>query len=473
MTEAVEAKQATLDAGRKKLEEFRRKKEASQNRQLQQAKLDEVRKRAHPIRPTDALTDSRTARVRFPRQAKPILEQKSRERESALEQQCAELLASVDGLHRSLNDERFNSSQLEATIAELRRELSEKVGSDGAEARLGAEIEALRRENDELVEASSKLEALADEAIGLKEEAEAAARQRADELAQAVGRIAELEEMAAGVKSQDDLEATIQETIQAAEKLELENAELKAALVAAQEAAATAATSETAATAAIQAAEKLELENAELKAALVAAQEAAATAATSETAATAAIQAAEKLELENAELKAALVAAQEAVATAAAGTKDAVDASTAEELAGVKSQNATLQSRLQAMQAELQSTGQREQQQAAELDRVKDSLASEKRRATQLEQLVASSSAGNKKLDDDDEDMEAAALAGGSAFKPLVGVIRSLPPALGNNSLINELAKKLDKASVALDARPAIRAGVIAYVALLHLILLI
>ena len=328
------------------------------------------------------------------------MEQKSRERESALEQQCAELLASVDGLHRSLNDERFNSSQLEATIAELRRELSEKVGSDGAEARLGAEIEALRRENDELVEASSKLEALADEAIGLKEEAEAAARQRADELAQAAGRIAELEEMAAGVKSQDDLEATIQETIQAAEKLELENAELKAALVAAQEAAATA-------------------------------------------------------------------------VTAAAGTKDAVDASTAEELAEVKSQNATLQSRLQAMQAELQSTGQREQQQAAELDRVKDSLASEKRRATQLEQLVASSSAGNKKLDDDDEDMEAAALAGGSAFKALVGVIRSLPPALGNNSLINELAKKLDKASVALDARPAIRAGVIAYVALLHLILLI
>ena len=367
------------------------------------------------------------------------MEQKSRERESALEQQCAELLASVDGLHRSLNDERFNSSQLEATIAELRRELSEKVGSDGAEARLGAEIEALRRENDELVEASSKLEALADEAIGLKEEAEAAARQRADELAQAAGRIAELEEMAAGVKSQDDLEATIQETIQAAEKLELENAELKAALVAAQEAAATAATSETAATAStIQAAEKLELENAELKAALVATQEAAATA-----------------------------------VTAAAGTKDAVDASTAEELAEVKSQNATLQSRLQAMQAELQSTGQREQQQAAELDRVKDSLASEKRRATQLEQLVASSSAGNKKLDDDDEDMEAAALAGGSAFKPLVGVIRSLPPALGNNSLINELAKKLDKASVALDARPAIRAGVIAYVALLHLILLI
>ncbi len=432
MTEAVESKQATLDAGRRKLEEFRRKKEASQNRQLQQAKLDEVRL---------ALTDSPSP-TRPHREAQPILEQKSRERESALEQQCAELLASVDGLHRSLNDERFNSSQLEATIAELRRELSEKVGSDGAEARLGAEIEALRRENDELVEASSKLEALADEAIGLKEEAEAAARQRADELAQAAGRIAELEEMAAGVKSQDDLEATIQETIQAAEKLELENAELKAALVAAQEAAATAATSETAATAAtastIQAAEKLELENAELKAALVAAQEAAATA-----------------------------------VTAAAGTKDAVDASTAEELAEVKSQNATLQSRLQAMQAELQSTGQREQQQAAELDRVKDSLASEKRRATQLEQLVASSSAGNKKLDDDDEDMEAAALAGGSAFKPLVGVIRSLPPALGNNSLINELAKKLDKASVALDARPAIRAGVIAYVALLHLILLI
>ena len=328
------------------------------------------------------------------------MEQKSRERESALEQQCAELLASVDGLHRSLNDERFNSSQLEATIAELRRELSEKVGSDGAGARLGAGTVALRRANAELVEASSKLEALADEAIGLKEEAEAAARQRADELAQAAGRIAELVEMAAGVKSQDDLEATIQETIQAAEKLELENAELKAALVAAQEAAATA-------------------------------------------------------------------------VTAAAGTKDAVDASTAEELAEVKSQNATLQSRLQAMQAELQSTGQREQQQAAELDRVKDSLASEKRRATQLEQLVASSSAGNKHLDDDDEDMEAAALAGGSAFKPLVGVIRSLPPALGNNSLINELAKKLDKASVALDARPAIRAGVIAYVALLHLILLI
>ena len=69
--------------------------------------------------------------------------------------------------------------------------------------------------------------------------------------------------------------------------------------------------------------------------------------------------------------------------------------------------------------------------------------------------------------------MEAAALAGGGAFKPLVGIVRSLPPTLGNNPFINEAAKKLDKATVALDARPAIRAAVILYIALLHLLLLI
>lgn len=66
-------KRATLDAGRKKLEEFRRKKEEQQEMRSQQAKLVD---------------------------AQPILAEKAKEREEDLKQQCSELLASVDDLHR-------------------------------------------------------------------------------------------------------------------------------------------------------------------------------------------------------------------------------------------------------------------------------------------------------------------------------------------------------------------------------------
>jgi hypothetical protein len=72
-TSSGNQKRATLDAGRKKLEEFRRKKEAQQEIRAQQAKLVE---------------------------AQPILAEKAKEREEELKQQCAELLASVDDLHR-------------------------------------------------------------------------------------------------------------------------------------------------------------------------------------------------------------------------------------------------------------------------------------------------------------------------------------------------------------------------------------
>lgn len=168
----------------------------------------------------------------------------------------------------------------------------------------------------------------------------------------------------------------------------------------------------------------------------------------------------------------------QASAAAVTAAPSAPDPRLEQEVAALKAENASLLVKVQANQtASLQSSEHKQKAEqlasmTAELARVKDSLAAEKRRATQLEELAATRSAGNKKLDDD-HDMEAAALAGGGAFKPLVGIVRSLPPTLGNNPFINEAAKKLDKATVALDARPAIRAAVILYIALLHLLLLI
>jgi DNA repair exonuclease SbcCD ATPase subunit len=115
----------------------------------------------------------------------------------------------------------------------------------------------------------------------------------------------------------------------------------------------------------------------------------------------------------------------------------------------------------------------------SELEIVRDQLNAEKRRATQLEDFVnrnrdiarTSSTGGNKKMDDD-EDMEAAALSGGSAFKPLVGLIRSLPHPLGNNAMLTSIAMKIDKAVVALDARPHFRALLLLYLLIVHILLL-
>ena len=185
----------------------------------------------------------------------------------------------------------------------------------------------------------------------------------------------------------------------------------------------------------------------------------------------------EVAEKELADVVARIADLEASTATASAATATP-DPRIEQEMSALKAENASLQARLQSNNAALlRSSDQKQKDEqiasmATELARVKDSLAAEKRRATQLEELAASQTAGNKILDDD-HDMEAAALAGGGAFKPLVGIVRSLPPALGNNAFINETAKKLDKAAVALDARPAIRAAVILYIVLLHLVLLI
>ncbi|KAI8112770.1 hypothetical protein M9434_004090 [Picochlorum sp. BPE23] len=124
-----------------------------------------------------------------------------------------------------------------------------------------------------------------------------------------------------------------------------------------------------------------------------------------------------------------------------------------------------------------------EQQMAAireELESTREQLSTEKRRTSQLEDFLArqkkdseatSAGSGNKK-EDDVADMEAAALAGGSAFKPIVGLIRSLPSPFGNNSILTSAALQVDKAVVALDARPQYRALVIVYFFILHFLVL-
>lgn len=79
----------------------------------------------------------------------------------------------------------------------------------------------------------------------------------------------------------------------------------------------------------------------------------------------------------------------------------------------------------------------------------------------------------NKKNEDRTLDLEAAALGGGNAFKPLVGVVRSWPPPLGNNVHLHKVALQLDKAAVALDSQPLIRAGVIIYLVVLHIMVIL
>lgn len=125
-----------------------------------------------------------------------------------------------------------------------------------------------------------------------------------------------------------------------------------------------------------------------------------------------------------------------------------------------------------------------EQQMASireELEGTREQLSTEKRRTSQLEDFIArqkrdseatASGSGNKK-EDDVADMEAAALAGGSAFKPIVGLIRSLPSPFGNNSILTSAALQVDKAVVALDARPQYRALFIVYFFILHFLVLV
>lgn len=155
-----------------------------------------------------------------------------------------------------------------------------------------------------------------------------------------------------------------------------------------------------------------------------------------------------------------------------------------EDISSIKQRNSVLETEIQSLRTGMQSKIEEKDHKLslanAELENVKEQLNSEKRRSSQLEDFVtrskqvAPSSLGTsgKKMDDE-EDMEAAALAGGSAFKPLVGLVRSLPHPLGNNNMLVNIALKIDKGVVALDARPQYRALFIIYLILVHIFLLI
>lgn len=153
---------------------------------------------------------------------------------------------------------------------------------------------------------------------------------------------------------------------------------------------------------------------------------------------------------------------------------------------GIKERNSELEMELQTLRSTMQSKlGEKDHmisQAHADIESIREQLNTEKRRSAQLEDFVArnkeqqaassSQVMGNKKMDDD-QDMEAAALAGGSAFKPLVGLVRSLPPPLGNNGVLANMALKIDRAVVALDARPQYRALLILYLLMIHIFVLI
>ena len=57
-------------------------------------------------------------------------------------------------------------------------------------------------------------------------------------------------------------------------------------------------------------------------------------------------------------------------------------------------------------------------------------------------------------------------------FKPLAGVVRSLPPPYSHRALV-KAALQVDRAAVALDTRPLVRAAVLAYFILLHALALL
>jgi hypothetical protein len=62
---------------------------------------------------------------------------------------------------------------------------------------------------------------------------------------------------------------------------------------------------------------------------------------------------------------------------------------------------------------------------------------------------------------------------GGHAFKPLVGVVRSLPGPLSHAAVLVKAAHQLDRVAVLMDTRPQLRMAVLLYFALLHAALLL
>lgn len=142
---------------------------------------------------------------------------------------------------------------------------------------------------------------------------------------------------------------------------------------------------------------------------------------------------------------------------------------------------ATLLSTSQAKDVQLQTLIRRTEelerllkQSTADLGSVKLQLEAEHRRAEQLEALSQRQVAryGDKKDEDNAADPEAAAMAGGSAFKPLIGLVRSWPPPF-SHTLLCTAAREVDRVAIALDARPIWRLLVLVYGILLHLVALL
>lgn len=133
--------------------------------------------------------------------------------------------------------------------------------------------------------------------------------------------------------------------------------------------------------------------------------------------------------------------------------------------------------------SELKQRSEAAEERVAELEQtlnaMQSKLETEQRRAVQLENFAAkerlgstSSNLVDKKDEDNVFDPEAAALAGGTAFKPLVGTIRSLPMPF-SHPVMTSAARELDKLMVALDVRPHIRLGIVVYFILLHILVLL
>lgn len=104
-------------------------------------------------------------------------------------------------------------------------------------------------------------------------------------------------------------------------------------------------------------------------------------------------------------------------------------------------------------------------------------LEATKSRARELQNAAIptsrSSALTNKKDEDDVYDIEAAVLTGGGgSFKPLAGALRGAIFPL-NTKFTVQLARKIDQLAVAMDRRPAVRAALLGYVIVLHLLVIL
>ena len=186
------------------MDEFRRKKEAALA-----AKRDQ---KSHSTdNGTDAESDSRHT---------------SHEREEFLESQIKELLGSVDQLHRSLNDERYNSSQLELQIEELRRKVVEGEAREAKAEGLLIEKEAeWRKEMETLQTLHNELQMQAQQSDSSQEKEHAVLKDRIFELEKSLTEAVQVaeEQTTALAQCRDDIEASFRDKVA---MLEADNAEL-------------------------------------------------------------------------------------------------------------------------------------------------------------------------------------------------------------------------------------------------------